>query len=77
MTYKEALEIRNESPDLEHQLRSAKIVSWLVKNGEIEEEKAEDLYSRLFDVIANSDEEFDMIVYDIIDQMKEEEEMNG
>jgi hypothetical protein len=76
MNYKEALELREENYDLEHQLRAAKIVSWLVNSGEFPEEKAESLYERLWDVIANSDEEFDMIVYDVIDQMKEEEEMN-
>jgi hypothetical protein len=73
MTFKEALELRNEQPDLEHQLRAAKIVSWLIDNDEILKKEAEELYTRLWDEIANSDEEWDHLVYDIIEQMREEE----
>jgi len=74
MTLQEALELREENYDLEHQLRAAKIVDWLVRNGEFPEEKAEDLYERLWYEIANSEEIFDQIVYDIIEEMKDQDE---
>jgi hypothetical protein len=74
MTFKEASELREKNYDLEHQLRAVKIVNWLVENDEFPESKAEALYERLWDEIANSEEIFDQIVYDIIEEMKDEEE---
>lgn len=72
MTFKEALEIREQDTELEHQLRAAKIVSWLLDQEEIKEDEAEELFLRLWDDISNSDDEFDDIVFNIIEDIREE-----
>jgi polyhydroxyalkanoate synthesis regulator phasin len=72
----EAIEMRNANPDLEHQLRAAKVVEWMLDNGEVNEEESEELYIRLIDEMYNSDEEYDSLALEIVREIREEKEEN-
>jgi hypothetical protein len=72
MTFQEALEIREQDRDLEHYLRAAKIVDWLVNHEEIKEDEVDDVFATLVDEIANSEDEFDSLVYGIIEDIREQ-----
>jgi predicted RNA-binding Zn-ribbon protein involved in translation (DUF1610 family) len=73
MTFKEALDAKEENIYAEYQMRAARIVNWLLENDEITEEESEELYQLLWSEISESDDEFDQLVYEYIDQIREEE----
>lgn len=72
MTFEEVLKLQSDNPELEHQLRAAKIVNWMLTHGELEQSEAEELFAELEAAIYNSEEEFDEIARIIRDEIRED-----
>lgn len=69
MTFKEALAAKEENIYAEYQIRAARIVNWLIESNEIKEEEAEKVYDELWNEISESDDEYDEIVYNYIEEI--------
>jgi hypothetical protein len=70
MTFAEALEAKNKDINAEYQMRAARIVSWLLDIGKIKKEEAENFYNRFWNVLFDSDDEFDDVALFIVDKEK-------
>jgi len=74
MTFKEALAAKDKQVYAEYQMRAARIVNWMLEQGEIKEDESEELYIRLWSNISESDDEFDEVVFYILAEIKSEKE---
>ena len=81
MKFTEARKLREDNPNLEHELRAAKVTAWMLDNNKISKSETQDLYEGLIDSMYNSEEEYDQIVYYILDEIrtanKEEKKKKG
>jgi polyhydroxyalkanoate synthesis regulator phasin len=74
MTFKEALAAKDKQVYAEYQMRAARIVNWMLEQGEIKEDESEELYLRLWSNISESDDEFDETVFYVLAEMRSEKE---
>jgi polyhydroxyalkanoate synthesis regulator phasin len=74
MTFKEALAAKDKQVYAEYQMRAARIVNWMLEQGEIKEDESEELYLRLWSNISESDDEFDETVFYILAELRSEKE---
>jgi hypothetical protein len=72
VNFKQALKAKEKNIHAEYQMRAARIVGWLIEQNEITEEESEEVYNSLWNDISKSDDEYDQIALDIVEEIRDE-----